>query len=170
MPRDPREHGELLHGLGKPDVIAPRTHETELRSDDRRRGAPAAAARCAPPGAGARRGARSVPSRRAERVPVGAGTARRRAARRTPAHRAPRVATTRSEVRPPEMEQRIAAAWGVAPFNVYASTETGLIAVDCDRHAGLHVFEDYVLLEAVDADGRPVPDGEPAPPGPADEP
>jgi len=75
---------------------------------------------------------------------------------------APRVVTTSSEVRTPEMEQRIAAAWGVVPFNVYASTETGLIAGDCDRHAGLHVFEDYVLLEAVDADGRPVPDGKPA--------
>jgi phenylacetate-CoA ligase len=75
---------------------------------------------------------------------------------------APRAVTTTSEVRTPEMEERITAAWGVRPFNVYASTETGLIAADCDRHAGLHVFEDYVLLEAVDADGRPVPDGQPA--------
>src|SRR5262249_59331262 len=71
---------------------------------------------------------------------------------------------------PRERQRRTAAAGGVAPFTVPASTETGLIAADCDRHAGLHVFEDYVLLEAVDADGRPVPDGEPAPPGPADEP
>jgi phenylacetate-CoA ligase len=74
---------------------------------------------------------------------------------------APRAVTTTSEVRTPEMEERIAAAWGVRPFNVYASTETGLIAADCDRHVGLHVYEDYVLLEAVDADGRPVPDGQP---------
>src|SRR5262245_2661597 len=75
---------------------------------------------------------------------------------------APLVVSTSSEVRTPEMEERIVAAWGVRPFNVYASTETGLIAADCERHAGLHVFEDYVLLEAVDADGRPVPDGQPA--------
>jgi phenylacetate-coenzyme A ligase PaaK-like adenylate-forming protein len=33
--------------------------------------------------------------------------------------------------------------------------------VDCDRHRGLHVFEDQVLLEVVDDDYRPVPDGTP---------
>jgi phenylacetate-CoA ligase len=76
-------------------------------------------------------------------------------------HIAPRVVTTTSEVRTPEMERRIAAAWGVQPFNLYASTETGIIAVDCDRHAGLHLFEDHVLVENVDALGRPLPDGEP---------
>ncbi len=74
---------------------------------------------------------------------------------------APRIVTTTSEVRTPEMTERIVAAWGVTPFNVYASTETGIIAVDCDRHAGLHLFEDYVLVENVDPDGRPVPDGQP---------
>lgn len=74
---------------------------------------------------------------------------------------APRTVTTSSEVRTPEMTERIVAAWGVRPFNLYASTETGIIAADCDRHAGLHLFEDYVLVENVDADGRPVPDGQP---------
>jgi phenylacetate-CoA ligase len=74
---------------------------------------------------------------------------------------APRTVTTTSEVRTPEMEERIVAAWGVRPFNLYASTETGVIAVDCEHHTGLHLFEDYVLVENVAADGRPVPDGQP---------
>jgi phenylacetate-coenzyme A ligase PaaK-like adenylate-forming protein len=34
-------------------------------------------------------------------------------------------------------------------------------AVECDRHAGLHLFEDQVLIEVVDDDYQPVPDGEP---------
>ncbi|HZR81763.1 MAG TPA: hypothetical protein VFD92_11745 [Candidatus Binatia bacterium] len=74
---------------------------------------------------------------------------------------APETISTTSEVRTPEMEERIVAAWGVRPFDVYATTETGITAVDCEHHAGRHVFEDYVAIENVDADGRPVPDGSP---------
>jgi phenylacetate-coenzyme A ligase PaaK-like adenylate-forming protein len=60
------------------------------------------------------------------------------------------------------MKQRIVAAWGREPFNIYAATETGSwTAVDCDRHAGLHLFEDQVLFEVVDEEYRPVPDGQP---------
>jgi phenylacetate-CoA ligase len=42
---------------------------------------------------------------------------------------------------------------------VYAATETGGIAAECERHTGVHLFEDLVLAEVVDADGRPVPPG-----------
>lgn len=70
------------------------------------------------------------------------------------------VATT-SEVRTPEMEQRIVAAWGRKPFNGYATTETGMLATDCDRHAGMHVLEDLALLEVVDGECRPVAPGTP---------
>ena len=45
------------------------------------------------------------------------------------------------------------------PFDGYASTETGMLASECDRHAGMHVFEDLVHIEVVDDDGRAVPDG-----------
>lgn len=72
---------------------------------------------------------------------------------------APEVVATTSEVRTPEMEGRIVAAWGAEPFNGYASTETGMLATDCDRHAGLHVLEDLVVLEVVGDDGAPVPPG-----------
>jgi phenylacetate-CoA ligase len=74
---------------------------------------------------------------------------------------APSVVCTTSEVRTAEMEERIVAAWGVRPYNCYASTETGILAVDCAERAGLHVLTDQTLLEVVDATGRPLPPGTP---------
>lgn len=71
----------------------------------------------------------------------------------------PEVVVTTSEVRTPEMERRIRAAWGSRPFNTYAATETGIIAADCGRHAGLHLMEDLVMVEIVDERGRAVPPG-----------
>lgn len=71
----------------------------------------------------------------------------------------PQIVATTSEVRTPEMERRIRSAWGREPFNAYAATETGFIATDCGRHAGLHVLEDLVLVEVVDEKGREVPAG-----------
>ncbi|MGF1464805.1 MAG: phenylacetate--CoA ligase family protein [Sandaracinaceae bacterium] len=68
---------------------------------------------------------------------------------------------TTSELRTPDMTERIRAAFGVAPFDCYATTETGIAAVDCEEHAGHHIFEDLCILEPVDARGRPVPDGQP---------
>lgn len=74
----------------------------------------------------------------------------------------PQMIFTAGEVRTPEMEERIADAWNRRPFDIYGATETGAYAAaECDRHAGLHLFEDQVLIEVVDDDHRPVPDGEP---------
>jgi phenylacetate-CoA ligase len=74
---------------------------------------------------------------------------------------APRVIVTGGEVLTAEMRKRIVAAFGRTPFNGYGATETGYIAFECDHHAGLHVFEDQVLIEVVDDEYRPVPPGEP---------
>ncbi|TML26116.1 MAG: phenylacetate--CoA ligase family protein [Actinobacteria bacterium] len=71
-----------------------------------------------------------------------------------------RVSTT-SEVRAPEMEARIVAAWDQVPYDVYGITEVGIFAVDCSHHEGMHLFEDLAIVEVVDGEGRPVPDGEP---------
>ena len=68
--------------------------------------------------------------------------------------------STSSELRTPEMTARIAEAFRVAPFDLYATTE-GLWGSDCEHHDGLHLYEDGVIVENVDADGEPVPDGEP---------
>jgi phenylacetate-CoA ligase len=70
---------------------------------------------------------------------------------------APSAVTTSSEVCTPAMAASIREAWGKAPFNCLGLTETGITAVDCDAHAGLHVFEDLCILEAVDECNRPVP-------------
>jgi phenylacetate-CoA ligase len=68
--------------------------------------------------------------------------------------------STSSEMRTSEMTERLVEAFGVRPFNIYATTE-GLWGIDCERHEGIHLFEDMTLVENVDADGRPVPPGEP---------
>jgi phenylacetate-coenzyme A ligase PaaK-like adenylate-forming protein len=76
-------------------------------------------------------------------------------------HIAPRAVNSSSEVLTPEARAMATRAWGVPPFNVYAATETGGIAAECDRHRGMHLFEDLVLPEVVDDGYRAVPDGQP---------
>jgi phenylacetate-CoA ligase len=73
----------------------------------------------------------------------------------------PENVSTTSEVRTPEMTERIREAWNVEPFDVYGITEAGIFAVDCPEHCGQHLFEDLARVEVVDEAGRPVPDGEP---------
>lgn len=74
-------------------------------------------------------------------------------------HIAPRAVMCASEVLTDEARQRIEQAWGVKPFNVYAATETAGLASECERHSGLHLYEDLVITEVVDEDNRPVPPG-----------
>ncbi|HUR73822.1 MAG TPA: AMP-binding protein [Sporichthya sp.] len=73
----------------------------------------------------------------------------------------PRVVMVTSEQCTAAMRSRIEAAWGTAPYDAYASTECGGMAIECHEHAGLHLMEEQVILEVVDEDGAPVPDGEP---------
>jgi phenylacetate-CoA ligase len=72
----------------------------------------------------------------------------------------PRAVLTTSELRTPEAAARIHEAFGVRPFDLYGSTE-GLWGGECEHHDGLHLFEEDVIAENVDDDGRPVPDGMP---------
>lgn len=73
---------------------------------------------------------------------------------------APRYAATWGEVRTKEMTAQIRAAWGVEPFDLYAITEgSGAVGQECAAHAGMHVFEDGVILESVDDANRPVASG-----------
>lgn len=72
---------------------------------------------------------------------------------------APRAVNSSSEVFTSEARARVRLAWGVEPFEVYAATETGGIAAECDRHSGMHVFEDLVIIEPVDEEGHAVPAG-----------
>lgn len=72
----------------------------------------------------------------------------------------PRILQGTAEVLTPETRSRAQEAWGIVPFDVYATTETGGLAAECDHHQGLHLFEDLVIAEVVDHDGCPVAPGE----------
>ena len=72
---------------------------------------------------------------------------------------APQAVNSASEPLTAEGRALVQQAWQVPPFDVYAATETGGIAAECEQHTGMHLFEDMVLAEVVDADGRPVPPG-----------
>ncbi|WP_115787700.1 phenylacetate--CoA ligase family protein [Arthrobacter silvisoli] len=63
-----------------------------------------------------------------------------------------------SEVLSPQAAAELEAAWGTAPFDVYASTETAGIASPCLQRNS-HVYEDLLIVEPVDASGKPVPRG-----------
>ena len=71
---------------------------------------------------------------------------------------APEIVCTTGEIRTEEMARNIRTAWQTEPFNVYGTTE-GIYAGDCDRRNGMHVFEDLGLVEVVDEQGAPAPDG-----------
>lgn len=70
---------------------------------------------------------------------------------------APTSVVTSSEVCTPAMTASIHSAWGVDHYNCLGLTETGIAAVDCEHHAGLHLFEDFCIIEVVDDQRRPVP-------------
>lgn len=73
---------------------------------------------------------------------------------------APRMIAVGGEVLTREARNRIERAWGKVLYDTYGASETGILASECDRHAGLHLFEDLTIVEVVDADGRPVRPGE----------
>ena len=72
---------------------------------------------------------------------------------------APRAVFTSSEVLTQETRRRVVQAWGECLFNQYAATESGSLAAECERHRGMHIMEDLVIVEVVDQDNRPVPPG-----------
>lgn len=45
-------------------------------------------------------------------------------------------------------------------FETYGSREFMLIGSECDRHDGLHLTSEHLLVEVLDDRGRPTPDGE----------
>jgi phenylacetate-coenzyme A ligase PaaK-like adenylate-forming protein len=70
-----------------------------------------------------------------------------------------RAITTASELCTPQMSERMLEAFGVRPKELYATTE-GLMASECEAGRGIHLFEDQTIVENVDENGRPVPEGE----------
>ena len=71
----------------------------------------------------------------------------------------PNFVFSASEVLTDETRRRAEEAWRRKPFDVYAATEPAGIASECDRHAGMHLFEDLVITEVVDENYKPVSPG-----------
>jgi phenylacetate-CoA ligase len=70
--------------------------------------------------------------------------------------------STNSEPLTAEDRDAIQTAWKVPIHNLWGSTEIGVQAVGCGHGDGLHVCEDEVVLERVDASGEPVGPDQPA--------
>lgn len=66
--------------------------------------------------------------------------------------------TSTSEPLAPMARQRITEAFGVAPADQFGSTE-GLVGVSDDGSEAISLADDLAIVELVDADGAPVPDG-----------
>lgn len=71
---------------------------------------------------------------------------------------APRSVHTNAEVLLPETRAALEDAFGVTVGNNYALSEGGAAAPAC-RAGAMHLAEDLLVVEPVDADGRPVPAG-----------
>ena len=70
----------------------------------------------------------------------------------------PQAVMSASEVLSPHTALELEEAWGSAPFDVYAATETAGIASPC-AYRNRHVYEDLLIIEPVDRAGDPVPEG-----------
>ena len=70
----------------------------------------------------------------------------------------PKLVFTSSEMLTSKAKETIRRAWGSQPFNAYASTETALVAADCEHHH-MHLCEDLVIVEIVDKNNQPVSPG-----------
>ncbi len=75
-------------------------------------------------------------------------------------HIAPHLIGCAAETLTKELRQRLEETWQIKIYEAYGTTESGLLAAECSHHQGLHLFEDYSILEVVDQDNRPVAPGE----------
>jgi len=57
-----------------------------------------------------------------------------------------------------ELRKQLQSAWQCSGFDIYG-TQEGLRAMECNPGQGMHIFEDLGIIEVVDEDNRPVPDG-----------
>jgi phenylacetate-CoA ligase len=68
----------------------------------------------------------------------------------------PKWVSCTSEQFVPSARASIRDAWGIEPFDTYATTETGgVLAFECPAHEGLHIRETTCIAEAVDYNGEP---------------
>lgn len=70
----------------------------------------------------------------------------------------PQGVMSASEVLTPQSAANLEAAWGAAPVDVYAATETAGIASPCE-YRNMHIYEDLLIIEPVDQAGTAVVPG-----------
>jgi len=62
----------------------------------------------------------------------------------------------------PEHEQAVAEVWACGVITSWAATETGILGGGSGFDPGMLLYDDFTIVEPVDAGGRPVSPGEPA--------
>jgi phenylacetate-coenzyme A ligase PaaK-like adenylate-forming protein len=73
-------------------------------------------------------------------------------------HINPRIIAGGGEPLPSELRKQLQTAWQGSVFDIYG-TQEGLRAMECNPGQGMHIFEDLGIVEVVDEDNCPVPDG-----------
>jgi phenylacetate-coenzyme A ligase PaaK-like adenylate-forming protein len=71
----------------------------------------------------------------------------------------PRRILTMAEPLLAETRQAAEETWHAPVANMWGTSEAGVTAIGCFKGAGMHLTDDLVIVEAVDADGNPVPAG-----------
>ncbi len=59
----------------------------------------------------------------------------------------------------PEIRRGAQETWGAPVANLWGTSEGGLHALGCFQSDGMHLCDDLLIIEPVDADGAPVPPG-----------
>ena len=59
------------------------------------------------------------------------------------------------------IRETVEKAFGIAPINFYAASESIGLAAECDTHRGFHLFNDWHCFEVVDRDLEPTQSGKP---------
>lgn len=72
----------------------------------------------------------------------------------------PRRVIGAGEAVTPSFRKAVQDAWGCEVLDLYATTETGALAVESPGQQGRYLLEDTTLVEVVDEQEQPVPDGE----------
>jgi phenylacetate-coenzyme A ligase PaaK-like adenylate-forming protein len=67
---------------------------------------------------------------------------------------------TTSEPMLTEMADSIERAFGTRPVNIYGTADAGIVGMGCGEGVGMHLTDDELIIEPVDANGRPVLPGD----------
>ncbi|MGH7630843.1 MAG: phenylacetate--CoA ligase family protein [Gemmatimonadales bacterium] len=82
------------------------------------------------------------------------------AARRRELSISPRLLCTSAEPLRPGIRDSALAQWRARIVNLWGTSEGGAIACGCGEGSGMHLSDDLVIVEPVDAEGRPVGPGQ----------